>query len=204
VAKVASLLLLPNFNFMKKRNSLPEYPNSWVTEETQDVYETPWIKVTDHKVVDPGGNQGQYGVVTFKNWAIGIIPIDAEGNTWIVGQYRYPVDAYSWEIPAGGGKLDLPPLTSAKRELKEETGIVAQNWEHILEVDMSNSASTEVGHIFLARDLEFTEAQPDADEDLKIIKLPFQELYERVLAGEIRDSLTVLGVLKAGAILIQK
>jgi 8-oxo-dGTP pyrophosphatase MutT (NUDIX family) len=186
---------------MSSKTALPIKPSTWVTKSTNDVYETPWIKVTDHKVIDPGGNNGQYGVITFQNWAIGIIPIDNEGNTWIVGQYRYPVDAYSWEIPAGGGKLNIDPLESAQRELKEETGIVAGKWDKILEVDLSNSASTEVAHIFIARNLTFEEAQPDADEDLQILKLPFDELYERVMSGEIRDSLTVMGVMKAHLVL---
>ncbi|MBD81589.1 MAG: DNA mismatch repair protein MutT [Crocinitomicaceae bacterium] len=175
---------------------LPTYPNHWKTIESKPVYQTPWIKVTDHKIIDPGGNPGQYGVVTFKNLAVGVIPLDQENNTWIVGQFRYPLNEYSWEIPEGGGALQLPPIDSAKRELLEETGITAKDWELILEMDLSNSASTEKAFIYVARDLNFQTAEPDENEDLQILKIPFDELYKRVVSGEIRDSLTVAGVLR--------
>lgn len=180
---------------------LPKLPSKWITKKTTEVYETPWIKVTDHQIIDPGGNDGQYGVIEFKNFAIGIVPLDEDNNTWLVGQYRYPVDAYSWEIPAGGGKRGIDPVESAQRELREETGIIAKKWDKVLDIDLSNSASTEIAHIYLARDLTFTEAQPDADEDLQIVKMPFKELYQRVMNGEIRDSLTVMAAMKVKLLL---
>jgi len=180
----------------KKLSPLPVYPSKWQTINSEEVYRTPWIAVTDHKIFDPGGNKGVYGVVSFQNLAVGVIPLDEDNNTWIVGQYRYPMNAYSWEIPEGGGNLNSPPLDSAKRELLEETGIIAKDWELILEMDLSNSASDERAFIYVARDLNFQESNPDDNEDLQIIKLPFEELYERVISGEIRDSLTVAGVLR--------
>lgn len=188
----------------KQLEKLPTYPNTWITKESKEVYETPWIKVTDHKIIDPGGNNGQYGVVTFKNLAVGVIPLDEQNNTWIVGQFRYPMNEYSWEIPEGGGKMGVDPLESAKRELLEETGIVAKNWELILEMDLSNSASNEKAFIYVARNLEFRESNPDENEDLQIRKIPFDELYQRVLSGEIRDSLTVAGVLRLRLLLADK
>jgi hypothetical protein len=129
---------------MKKRGP-------WTTLSEHVAYETPWIAVSHHDVVDPGGRQGVYGVIHFKNLAVGILPLDAQGNTWIVGQYRYPLEAYSWEIPEGGGQRDVPPLESAKRELREETGIVAARWSKILEMDLSNSASDERAILYLAQ-----------------------------------------------------
>ncbi|MFN8350445.1 MAG: NUDIX hydrolase [Flavobacteriales bacterium] len=168
----------------------------WRTVKEELRYETPWIAVSHHDIIDPSGRNGIYGVVHFKNLAIGIVPLDEEGNTWIVGQHRYPVDAYSWEIPEGGGRRDIPPLDSAKRELREETGIEAQRWTEILRMDLSNSASDEHAIIYLAQDLSFHAPQPDHDEELAQHKLPFAELYGMVMRGEVLDSLTVAAVMK--------
>lgn len=168
----------------------------WRTVKEELRYETPWIAVSHHDIIDPSGRNGIYGVVHFKNLAIGIVPLDEEGNTWIVGQHRYPVDAYSWEIPEGGGRRDIPPLDSAKRELREETGIEAQRWTEILRMDLSNSASDEHAIIYLAQDLSFHAPQPDHDEELAQRKLPFAELYGMVMRGEVLDSLTVAAVMK--------
>lgn len=168
----------------------------WRTLNEELRYETPWIAVSHHDIIDPGGRNGIYGVVHFKNLAIGIVPLDDDGNTWIVGQHRYPVDAYSWEIPEGGGRRDIPPLDSAKRELREETGIEAQRWTEILRMDLSNSASDEHAIIYLAQDLSFHAPQPDHDEELAQHKLPFAELYGMVMRGEVLDSLTVAAVMK--------
>ena len=168
----------------------------WRTVKEELRYETPWIAVNHHDIIDPSGRNGIYGVVHFKNLAIGIVPLDEEGNTWIVGQHRYPVDAYSWELPEGGGRRDIPPLDSAKRELREETGIEAQRWTEILRMDLSNSASDEHAIIYLAQDLSFHAPQPDHDEELAQRKLPFAELYGMVMRGEVLDSLTVAAVMK--------
>lgn len=168
----------------------------WRTVKEELRYETPWIAVSHHDIIDPSGRNGIYGVVHFKNLAIGIVPLDEEGNTWIVGQHRYPVDAYSWEIPEGGGRRDIPPLDSTKRELREETGIEAQRWTEILRMDLSNSASDEHAIIYLAQDLSFHAPQPDHDEELAQHKLPFAELYGMVMRGEVLDSLTVAAVMK--------
>jgi ADP-ribose pyrophosphatase len=168
----------------------------WKKLKEELKYQTNWIAVSHHDVIDPKGNKGIYGVVHFKNIAVGMLPLDEEGNTWIVGQYRYPINAYSWEMPEGGGKRDVPTIESARRELKEETGIVAHKWTKILEMDLSNSASDEQAVIYVAQDLEFEENDPDPTEDLEVRKLPFAELYEMVMHGEVRDSLTVAAVLK--------
>lgn len=181
---------------MKKRGP-------WTTLSERPAYETPWISVAHHEVIDPGGKQGVYGVIHFKNIAVGVVPLDDELNTWIVGQYRYPLEAYSWEIPEGGGKRDVPAVESAKRELREETGIEATQWTEILQMDLSNSASDEQAVIFVAQGLSFHDPEPDHDEELEQRKLPFAELYEMVRRGEVRDSLTVAAVLKVQLMLLE-
>lgn len=176
---------------------IDEHTNPWEITNARDIYDNPWISLEEFDVVDPSGKPGLYGVVHFKNLAIGILVLDEENNAYIVGQYRFPLKSYSWEIPMGGGKLDIEPLDSAKRELKEETGIVAKNWKEIIQIHLSNSVTDEYGISYVARDLEFYEACPEDVEDLQVRKLPFEELSKMVLDGEITDSLTVATVLKA-------
>src|SRR4051812_47902982 len=139
--------------------------NPWKTLKSELVYESPWISVTKHDVLTPASNPGTYSVVHFKNLAIGVLPLDDEYNTWIVGQYRYPINQYTWEIPEGGGKLDVPPLESAKRELLEETGITAKKWTKIQEMHLSNSATDEFCILYVAQDLNFHKPNPDEDEE---------------------------------------
>jgi len=170
--------------------------NPWKTKSSEIRYENSWISVEHHEVVNPSGKDGIYGVIRFRNTAIGIVPVDEEGNTWIVGQYRYPINEYSWEIPEGGGLKSNDPLESAKRELLEETGIIAEKWELVQKVHLSNSASDEAGLIYLATDLTFTASSPEETEELVVKKIPVQELIEKVENGEIRDSLTVIAALK--------
>ena len=182
----------------------------WKTLKVEERYATPWLSVSHHDVIDPSGTPGIYGVVHFKNIAVGIVPLDEELNTWIVGQYRYPIRAYSWEIPEGGGKRGVPAIESAKRELREEVGIEAQQWTEILHMDLSNSASDEEAIIYVAQGLTFHAPEPDQNEELVMRKLPFAELYAMVMRGEVRDSLTVAAVMKVqllladGSLAVQK
>lgn len=169
--------------------------NPWQIRDSKEVYDNPWISVTEHQVLNVAGNPGIYGVVHFKNLAIGVVPYDA-GDIWLVGQYRFPLERYSWEIPEGGGKLDIDPLQSAKRELKEETGLEAEHYEMIVRMDLSNSVSDEEGVIYLARGLKQGESEPEEDEELEVRRVPLEEAYRRVEAGEIRDSLSVAAVYK--------
>lgn len=170
--------------------------NPWVTKSSEIVYQNNWIEVQHHEVVTPTGTDGIYGVVHFKNLAIGIIPLDKDNNTWIVGQYRYPLKKYSWEIPEGGGKLGVDPLISAQRELLEECGIIANDWQKILEMDLSNSATDEHAILYVARNLSFTNAEPEETEELALKKIPFESLFQMVMNGEIEDAMTVAAVLK--------
>lgn len=180
-----------------------ERKNPWKTLTSEKVYDSPWIGLTKHNVLNPNGNPGTYSVVHFKNLAIGILPLDRNNNTWIVGQYRYPINQYSWEIPEGGGQLDVLPLDSAKRELLEETGIIANKWTKIQEMYLSNSACDEFAILYIAQDLSFSKAEPEDDEQLEVRKLHFDELYQMVETGEITDSLTIAIVLKTKLLMLE-
>lgn len=178
-----------------------ETANPWKTLSEQQVYENPWIRVEEHQVLNPAGGRGIYGKVHFKNKAIGIIALDEEDNTWLVGQWRYPLGEWSWEIPEGGGLNPSAILESAQRELKEETGLTATTWTKIQRVHLSNSVSDEEGFLFLAEGLTAGEKELEETEaDMKVWKLPFAEALQLVLDGKITDSLSVTGILKVAFI----
>jgi ADP-ribose pyrophosphatase len=170
--------------------------NPWTTLDSEIVYDNQWISVRHENVINPSGNMGIYGKVHYKNRAIGVVPIDTDGNTYLVGQYRYPLNEYSWEIPEGGGPFDETPLESAKRELLEETGLIAHQWTRFAKVHLSNSVSDEVGYLYLAQELIQAEQQPEETEQLKIWKLPLTEAIQMVMDNKITDSLSVMALLK--------
>jgi len=180
-----------------------EQQNPWITIDSHKIYENDWIGLTEHQVINPSGGQGIYGEVHFKNYAIGILPLDENLNTWLVGQYRYPLKAYSWEIPEGGGPLETEPLESAQRELAEETGLLATEWLEMQRMHLSNSVSNELAIIYIARGLSMGESSPEETEDLSIRKLPFEEAYQMVIQGQITDSISVAAILRT-KILIQE
>ncbi len=175
--------------------------NSWETLSSELVYESAWIAVHKHQTINPAGNPAVYSVVNFKNLAIGILPLSNDGYTWLVGQWRYPLNSYSWEIPEGGGPHGEEPIETAKRELKEETGIVAQKFEEIMQLHLSNSATDEHAHVFLATGLSFEEAEPEETEDLKVKKVTISEAFNMVLKGEITDAISVAAIMKVNYLL---
>jgi 8-oxo-dGTP pyrophosphatase MutT (NUDIX family) len=183
---------------MDKPENVEDHKNPWITLSSEVVYSNPWIEISHRNVINPSGGKGIYGLVSFKNLAIGIVPVDEDLNTCLVGQFRYTLNQYSWEIPEGGGPHGEEPLETAKRELKEETGLEAQSWTHIGSIHTSNSVTDEFGHIFLARDLRQTEANPEETEQLALKKLPLREAIAMVERGEITDSLSIAGLLMAG------
>jgi 8-oxo-dGTP pyrophosphatase MutT (NUDIX family) len=170
--------------------------NPFQTLDEAIVYDNKWISVRHANIITPKNTEGIYGTVHFKNFAIGIIPIDNEGFTYLVGQYRYPLNEYSWEIPEGGGPLHLDILESAKRELQEEVGFFADKWTKIAELNTSNSVTDEKGIIFLAQDLTPTTTAPDETEELQIKKLPLTEAINWAMTGKIKDAIALIGLLK--------
>ncbi|MBX2921312.1 MAG: NUDIX hydrolase [Chitinophagaceae bacterium] len=175
---------------------MSEHINPWKVVKQKPVYDNPWIAVTEYDVINPSGGEGIYGKVSFKNLAVGVVPLNEEGYTWLVGQYRFPIDAYSWEIPEGGGAPGIDPVVSAQRELLEETGLKARKWDKILDMHLSNSVTNETGVVYLARELSQHEAQPEETEQLVIKKVKFEGAFQMVLRGEITDSLSVAAILK--------
>ncbi len=181
---------------------MENFENPWKITSEEEIYDNPWITVKEYGVINPGGGNGIYGKVSFKNLALGIIPIDEYNYTWLVGQYRFTLNQYSWEIPMGGGPLGSDPIAAAKRELKEETGIEAKKWEHILNIHTSNSVTDELGHVYLASGLSYGENNlEDAESDLKVKKIEFQGALQMIEEGIITDAISMAGLLKVARIL---
>lgn len=177
------------------KQQFPQAIGSWQRLSSECRYENPWIQVFHEDVLTPAKTPGIYGRVHFRGTAIGIIPVDDEGNTWLVGQYRYTLDEYSWEIPMGGCPQGELPIVAAKRELAEETGLLADDWQQIQKLHPSNSITDECGWVFLAKGLQQGEMALEPSEDITVKKLPLKEAIEWVLAGKITDAISVAGLL---------
>lgn len=169
--------------------------NPWKTHSSTVKYDNNWLAIRHEEVSTPAGTPGIYGVVSFKNKAVGVIPIDAEGNTYLVGQYRYPLNEYSWEIPEGGAPLGEDVLEAAKRELREETGFEAQTWTRFARIHTSNSATDEEGFLYIAEDLTPGATEPEETEALQLQKIPLAEAVQMAMDGRITDALSVCGLL---------
>lgn len=168
----------------------------WRTRSVGVRYDNPWITVTHREVTAPTGTDGIYGVVHFKNRAVGVVPLDDEGHTWLVGQWRYALDAWSWEIPEGGAPADEDPLDAARRELAEECGLAARDWTPLLDLHTSNSVTDELGSVWLARGLSTVPSAPDETERLAVRRVPLDEAVDMVMDGRITDSLSVAALMK--------
>lgn len=170
----------------------------WTITSERLAYENPWMRVREFDVLRPDGAPGLYGVMEPRQIAIGVLPVFDNGDTMLVGQYRFALDAYSWELPEGGGAPDTDPLISAQRELKEETGLSAAEWRLLIEADLSNSLTAERAVCFLATGLEVGDpAREGAEADMVSRRLPLRETLAMAMSGEIRDSLTQLMLLAA-------
>lgn len=169
--------------------------NPWRTVGSRPVYENPWIAVREDRVIRPDGQPGIYGVVQYKNRAVGVLPVDDEGHVWLVGQHRYPLEAYSWEIPEGGCPEGEEPAACALRELKEETGLAAGQLELVNVCHLSNSVSDEIGFVYRATELVVGPSEPDGDERLVVRRLPWSVAWGMLRAGRITDSMSVIALL---------
>jgi 8-oxo-dGTP pyrophosphatase MutT (NUDIX family) len=173
-----------------------KFENPWKKISSREVYQNPWVSVRHEEVIKPNGEPGIYGVAHFKSKAAAVVPLDKEGNIWLVGQYRYTLDEYSWEIPMGGGDLSGNSLDAAKRELKEETGLIASKWTNLGKLHTSNSVTDEFGYMYLAEDLTMGDSEPDDTEILELKKVSLIEAVRMVMDSEITDSLSVAAILK--------
>jgi 8-oxo-dGTP pyrophosphatase MutT (NUDIX family) len=183
--------------------NMDETKNPWTVLSRAMMYENEWIRVDHHEVLGPSGGPGVYGTVHFKSQATGVVPIDENGNVILVGQYRFPLRAYSWEIPEGGGAHSVPALESAQRELREECGLAAKCWTEILGMDLSNSVSDERGTAFLAWELSEGPTQRDETEKLQVARVPFWDAVDRVKRGEIRDAISVAALVRVALMALQ-
>ena len=173
---------------------------SWKKLSSRTVYENDWMEVREDHVINPGGGRNDYGYVHFKNVAVAIIALDDANNTWLVGQDRYTLGEYSWELPMGGAPLDEPPLMAAKRELEEETGIRAAHWKQLMRLHTSNSITDELGFAYVATDLSFGDTKFEETEDLAIRKLPLADAVQMVVDGEITDAISAAALLRIHAV----
>jgi len=171
--------------------------NPWSVTATSTPFKNDWLHIDKNDVIRPDGAAGEYTVVRLRRLAVGVLPIEPDGSVHLVGQWRFPLARYSWEIPEGGGEPGEEPLACAKRELEEETGLRAVNWAPILEMDLSNSVTDEAGIVFLATGLQAGPKQPEATEVLRHRRAPFSDVLARIIDGRIRDSLTVAALLRA-------
>jgi len=189
---------------MMTRTSLPPWDNEdalaarpkWRSVKSETVFRNPWITIESHDVIAPTGRPAHYGLVRFANRAIAVLPLFDDGTVPLVGQARFAIGSYSWEIPEGGVPHDEAPLDGAKRELREEAGLVADTWHEILTFDMSNSVTDEVAVCYLATGLSPAEIEPDDTEIFAHARVPFKTLLEAVKNQQIRDALTVVSVLR--------
>jgi 8-oxo-dGTP pyrophosphatase MutT (NUDIX family) len=182
----------------------PDRSNPWKTLSSRVVYDNPWIRVREDHVLRPDGLPGIYGVVHFKNRAVGVLPVEDDGAIWLVGQYRYPLEAYSWEIPEGGCPDQEDPRETALRELREETGLAAGRLELVATAHLSNSASDEIGYVFRATGLLPGKAAPEGTERLAVRRVRWEEAWRMLNRGEITDSLSVIALLHEAVRRLQK
>jgi 8-oxo-dGTP pyrophosphatase MutT (NUDIX family) len=172
-------------------------PGRWQAVGTRHIYENRWVTLREDQVIRPDGSRGIYSVLSFPELALGIVPVTPKGDTVLVGQHRYTLGTWSWEIPEGGGNPMCPLVEEAGRELREETGLVASRWTDLGPVEPSNSATDQRGRAFLAEDLTETELQPDPTEFLVLWRLPLKEALAMALDGRISDALSVVGLTRA-------
>ena len=177
--------------------------NPWTIKDSKAIYQNAWIDLTEYDVLNPAGKPGIYGKVHFKNIAVGVVPITPDMHTYLVGQYRFTIDAYSWEIPEGGCPEGTDPLQTAIRELKEETGLVAAKYKELMRLHLSNSVSDELAIIYLATELMQEDAEPEETEALQIKKVSLWDAFGMVADGTITDAMSVAALTKIELLQVQ-
>jgi 8-oxo-dGTP pyrophosphatase MutT (NUDIX family) len=185
----------------------PEPPagrNPWRTTESREVYDNDWIRVREDRVVRPDGRPGIYGVVSYKHVALGAVPLYADGTTVLVGQHRYTLDDWTWEIPEGGGDHGLDPEEEMARELLEETGLVARTWTPLGALHTSNSVADEVAYLWLVEGLTEGDPDPEGTEELRRWRLPLHDAVAMALDGRITDAMSVAALCRAEALLLAR
>ncbi|WP_027855879.1 NUDIX domain-containing protein [Marinobacterium jannaschii] len=173
-----------------------DHNNPWKTLSSKAIYDNPWISVREDQVINPAGGEGIYGVVSFKTRSVTVIPVDDAGNTWLVGQTRYALNEYSWELPMGGSPLGEDLEACARRELKEETGLVAGRLQLLMKMHTSNSVTNEEGYVYLAQQLSQQETEHEDTEDITVRKLPLREAIDMAMSGDITDAQCVAALLR--------
>lgn len=171
-------------------------PGSWRRLNSRCVYDNPWIRVRHEEVLTPAGTEGIYGVVHFKNIAVGVVPLDGQGNTWLVRQSRYPLGESTWEIPEGGCPEQEDTRAAALRELREEVGLDAGQLELLQRLQLSNSVTDETAVIYVARELTSVPQALEDSEDIEVRKLPLTEAIAMVERGDITDAISVAALLR--------
>jgi 8-oxo-dGTP pyrophosphatase MutT (NUDIX family) len=177
---------------------LPKGPNPWKRLTRRVAYENRWLTVFHDEVKRPDGNDGIYGVVHFENRSVGVVALDPSKRVLLVGQFRYTIGRFSWEIPAGGAPVGEDTEATARRELKEETGYSAGSMQLLLHAHMSNSVTDEEGYCYLATDLVAGNASPEGTERIELRWVPFDEALRRIESGEITDALSILALQQTG------
>ena len=168
---------------------------SWKKLSSKVIYDNPWMTVVEDRVINPSGGQNDYGHIRFKTCAVAIVPIDDDGNTWIVGQDRYTLGEYSWEVPMGGAPKGEDALAAAKRELREETGLKAEHWTEVMRLHTSNSITDEEGFVYIAKGLQQGKTEFDETENIDVRKLPLGDAIAMAQKGEITDAISVAALL---------
>lgn len=172
--------------------------NPWKTLSTKIVRSNPWFKLREDRVIRPDGKPGTYSFILAPR-AVGVVPCFQDGTVLLVGQYRYPLDAYSWEIPEGGSREQEQPIQTARRELREETGYRAGTFKSLGILHTSNCFTDEVAHLFYATDLKPGKDDQDGTEQIVTRRLPFKEAWQMAVDGKITDSLTLVALFRLQA-----
>ena len=170
--------------------------SGWTVKARRRVQDNPWFTLDDYDAVAPTGVDAAYHLLSFKNFAVGVVPLHEDGTVTLVGQWRFPFAAYSWELPEGGVPKHETPLDGAKRELREEAGLIAADWRHVLTLQLSNSSTDETAFGFLATGFTLIDKEPDATEALTSVRVPFREALSAAMRGRIQDSITVAMLLR--------